>query len=1433
LVFRRRPSLFCLEEFVSTQSLQLVRVSNAPRKANVNRSLRSAAMATVEILEHRTLLSTTLTPTADTFVRDHDYSLTNFGASPILFVKDASSGDNRVSFLKFDLTGVSTINSAVLQLTGALQSSTASPATTGVFAVPTTSWIEGNGTIVDSVGDGFDTSNNPPGEMTWNNQPAIGGSALASATVTSGTFQTYTFDVTSYLQQQLAAGNTVVSLALENLQPTSQQTEFLSRESTSNAGSGPQLVISQDASTNPTASVTAPNVTANGATSNTITILYSGSAAINPGTIGPGNITVTPYGGGGQLNVEPSVTTTQNPDGSVDATYTVDAPSGVWTAADNGAYVVNVLPSFVQDVNGLGVTAAVGSFSVSVGDTVPPTATISAPNVTSAGGGTYSFSVTYNDNVAVNASTITLQNVAVSGPVGPLTVTGMSLSPNGNAGQIVATYTATAPNGAWAASDNGHYTVTFNGNQVFDTAGNVAGGTSTSFNVAIAVPDTTPPTASIAAPNVTAPGGSSETVTVVYRDNVAVQASSIDASDIVVTSPTGAALSVTGVTVNGNGQSVTATYTVAAPGGPWNATDNGTYTVNVGAGSVTDTSGNPVAAASATFNVSAALSDTQPPTAAISAPAVRAAGGTTEKVTVVYTDNVGIALNSLGLGNLSISGPAGPLTVTNYTTTGSGTSVTAVYTVEAPGSGWDASDDGTYNVALNGNQVRDTSGNVAAVTFGSFAVNISLPNPNDTSFNGGNVVTSTFVAEATATEPDGEILIVGHEITSGTASQGVIECLKSDGTIDTTFGNKGQLVTPTGNDEWFSLVMQGANHFIVAGADNGDFALARYDFNGNLDPTFGAGGVELTDFGSSADIAYSVALSPTGQVVAAGASNNRFAFARYDANGNLDASFGEAGRQLFDTGAATQVVGSVAVQNDGRIVAVGSSGSQVDVIRLTASGEPDSTFNTDGVTTVAGMIADTGNIQPDYTIAVALQSDGKIVVAHQTTSGHFGVARLNTDGSLDTSFGTNGIATANFGGADEADSVVIQSNGDIIAVGTTLQNGTPLTAVAAFDPTGKLITTFGENGMATFSTGTSTTTRELHIGQLVLRAFGGQTSGGKLLVGTSASGTVFSSTLRRIQTPDPDATTVIKETLLGNFGIYNGKRQSWVVNLGSGRKAIFTLSGNGTGTILEADNDQIHMVITGGKNVAVNVRIVGGGTVDFSAIDVTGNLNALHVAGGVVHGDVTVTGSLGNVMVGSLLGNLNVTGSINSLTTGAIPGTLSVGGNLVHLKAGAIAGKVIVSGNITTLTTGDVSGEIYAGANLTHARVGNVTGLIAVASQLASLTATSLTGATVLAGATLPDGVLDLSGSTDSFGAGTIGTLHVNGSISSSFVGAGANPVDGTFGNGNDTAAGSGVIRNIFAKGGADTNTHFEASVFGQAHLPKKVATIAPQFITL
>ena len=1398
--------------------------------------LRAAAFTVVESLEGRVFLSTTLTPIADTFVRNHNYALTNYGASPLLLVKNAASGDTRISFIKFDLTGVTTISSATLELSAALQNRTATPVDAGIYAVADSTWVEGSGTIADGVGDGFDVpaSGTTPFPLTWNNQPTIAATPLATATVTRDTYQTYSFDLTSYLQSEMSAGVTQVSLAVQNLEPTQEDTNILSRENTAGIGQGPRLIIGDTNPAPPAAIIDAPDVT--GSTSpniETVNVTYSGAAAIDPSTVDPGNIAVTPYGGGNALNVESNVGTTVNADGSVVATYTVDSPGGAWAPSDNGSYVVAVQAGGVQDVNGTGVTAAFGSFHISVGDAIAPTAAVVAPDVTAAGATTYTFNVTFSDNVAIDASTLALDNVAISGPVGPLKITGFSLSPtSGNASQIVATYTADAPSGGWTAADDGQYLVAVNASTFFDTAGNHNGGSAQPFNVNIAVPDTTPPTAAITAPNVTAPGGAGETITVNYADNVAVNASTVSANNLIVTGPDGTALAVTLVNVTGSGSSITATYSAAAPGGAWSASANGTYTVTVLGGQVTDTSNNPIAPTSATFNVSAALADIQPPTAVISAPAVNAAGGGSEVINVVYSDNVAVDPSSIGLANLSVSGPGGPLTVTSFSQTGSGGQITAKYTVTAPGGSWDASADGTYTIALNANQVKDTSGNVAAVTFGSFAVNIPLPNPTDSTFNNGNAVTGSFIAEAVATEPTGGILLVGHQAT-GSTSQGVIEALTSAGVVDTTFGTSGLAVTPAGNDKWFAVLIQGANHFIVAGTINGAFALARYDFHGNLDPTFGTGGIAVTSFGGTSDIAYALTIAPSGQIVAVGASNNRFAFARYDANGNIDTTFGEGGRQLFDTGATTQVLGAVAVQNDGNIVAAGASGNAIDVVRLTSTGEPDTTLSPTGMVAVTGLEAVQAN-GPDYTVALALQGDGKIVVANQTTSGHFGVARLTAAGAADSTFGAGGTATANFGGQDEANSVIIQGDGTILVVGTSLQNGQPLTAVAAFSAAGKLISSFGNGGLVTF--GSTSSTRELHIGDLVDRAFGSATTDGKLLVGSSASGSqTVTSSIRRLIVPGSTSAPGIKETLLGVFGIVNGKKTRLVVNLGGGRKAIFTLAG-GIATALQDDaTGQIHLEITdSGKGAALTVVVSGGGTVTLSNIDVTGSLRSVKAKAAVVSGTLTASGSLGAVALGNVA-SINVTGNIASLVGGTLSGTLAVGGSVGALKLGAITGRLNITGNLKKITAGDLSGTLYTAGTLSHATLGRVTGVIAAAANITSLSATGIAGATILAGANLgDDGRLGGAGAgADTFAAGVIGTLHTAGAIDSSFIGAGVNPVDGVFGNGNDTSAGASLIKSIFAKGGA-TQSVFEASAFGKALLPKKVDPATdPRFKTL
>ena len=253
-------------------------------------------------------------------------------------------------------------------------------------------------------------------------------------------------------------------------------------------------------------------------------------------------------------------------------------------------------------------------------DTIRPTASGSASNITSGGGSSQTITVQYSDNVAVNASDIGVGDISVNGPGGSLPVTYLSRTSNSDGTPITGTYQVTAPGGTWDSADNGTYSILVNSSQVSDTSDNfVSGGTVGSFtvNVPVASPtDTIRPTASGSASNITSGGGSSQTITVQYSDNVAVNASDIGVGDISVNGP-GGSLPVTYLsrTSNSDGTPITGTYQVTAPGGTWDSADNGTYSILVNSSQVSDTSDNFVSGGtvgSFTVNIPVPLSPAGP-----------------------------------------------------------------------------------------------------------------------------------------------------------------------------------------------------------------------------------------------------------------------------------------------------------------------------------------------------------------------------------------------------------------------------------------------------------------------------------------------------------------------------------------------------------------------------------------------------------------------------------------------------------------------------------------------------------------------------------------------------------------------------------------------------------------------------------------------------
>jgi len=154
------------------------------------------------------------------------------------------------------------------------------------------------------------------------------------------------------------------------------------------------------------------------------------------------------------------------------------------------------------------------------------------------------------------------------------------------------------------------------------------------------------------------------------------------------------------------------------------------------------------------------------------------------------------------------------------------------------------------------------------------------------------------------------------------------------GSLDNSFGTGGKLTTDFGSsdDLGYSVALQTDGKIVVAGYSgsypNDDFALVRYNTDGTLDNTFGTGGKLTTDFGSSDDLGYSVALQTDGKIIVAGRSNNGlddFGLCRYNTNGTLDNTFGTGGKLTTDFGSSDDLGYSVALQTDGKIVVTGGS----------------------------------------------------------------------------------------------------------------------------------------------------------------------------------------------------------------------------------------------------------------------------------------------------------------------------------------------------------------------------------------------------------------------------------------------------------------------------------------------------------------------------
>jgi uncharacterized delta-60 repeat protein len=333
----------------------------------------------------------------------------------------------------------------------------------------------------------------------------------------------------------------------------------------------------------------------------------------------------------------------------------------------------------------------------------------------------------------------------------------------------------------------------------------------------------------------------------------------------------------------------------------------------------------------------------------------------------------------------------------------------------------------------------------------------------DTTFGRGGKVRTDFpglaaVPSSVVIQSDGKIVVAGGAFPLFTFL-GNFELVRynPNGSLDRSFGNGGIVTTtfPEGSYA-FDVALQPDGKIIAAGTvfvdfnpgdiSDTDFALARYNSDGNLDTTFGDGGTLMTDFFGNEDDAFSVLIQPDGKIVAVGSANNPasyydFAAVRYLSNGTIDTTFGVAGKVSTDFGDQNfDRARSAALQSDGRIVAAGFAISQnggvqnFAVARYTSNGILDTTFSGDGKTQI-----DFGNCCQSAT-KLLLQSDGKIITVGgsngESGDDDFLLARLSPRGSLDNTFGVGGQVRTSFGDLNGgANGAALQSDGKIVAVG--------------------------------------------------------------------------------------------------------------------------------------------------------------------------------------------------------------------------------------------------------------------------------------------------------------------------------------------------------------------------------------------------------------
>ena len=297
-------------------------------------------------------------------------------------------------------------------------------------------------------------------------------------------------------------------------------------------------------------------------------------------------------------------------------------------------------------------------------------------------------------------------------------------------------------------------------------------------------------------------------------------------------------------------------------------------------------------------------------------------------------------------------------------------------------------------------------------------------------------------------QPDGKIIVGGAKTMAGSSPDAVLVRYNNDGTIDSSFGNNGSLVEDFGNNDLtYRTLLKPDGKIITAGQHSGfiQALLIQYTSAGVRDSSFGSNGVALSPFYAGITGYFPIdglALQSDGKILAGGFSG-QFEAVRFLPDGKIDSSYGDTGRARINLAGSANYL---TLQQDGKAILSGTirlnNHFQIALVRVHTNGLLDSTFGTNGIVITD---LDTANhsgwqsfVQPDGKILVAGTNSTGSAVPNNPPNGYRGdfvLLRYNSDGTLDNTFGVQGMITTDFGLQDNAFSLTVQSDGKVIVGG--------------------------------------------------------------------------------------------------------------------------------------------------------------------------------------------------------------------------------------------------------------------------------------------------------------------------------------------------------------------------------------------------------------